>query len=74
MECLYDARYLLFIIAIGNEDHFIICTDGTRTAHADRKGYSKFLSTMGRGATLNRSKKLKLVMNSSTENEVVSRR
>ena len=74
MGCLCNTKCLLFIIAIGNKDHFIICIDGTRTAHANGKGNSRFLSTMGRGAMLNRSKKLKLVMNSSTENEVISSR
>ena len=45
---------------------------GSHAVHADAKGHSGMFTTMGRGALLNKAKKLGLVTVSLTETEIVS--
>ena len=52
----------------------MIFIDGSHATHVDSKGFSVLFATMGNGTTMNVSKKLGLVITSSTETEVASTR
>ena len=64
-------RYLPLIISIDSEGNVIIYIDRAHAVHIDTKEYSSLFVIMGKGAMINILKKLKLIITSSTETEVV---
>ena len=71
---LWFTWYLLLIIVINENRNIIIYIDGTHAIYAAAKRYSRLFIMIGKGVIINVSKKLELIMTSSTETEVVSSR
>ena len=69
---MWKTRYLPLILEIDDDGNVYIYIDGAHAAHDDAKGHSGLYVTMGRGGLINQSKKLGVVINSSTETEIVS--
>ena len=72
MQYLRKTRFIPLIIGIDDEGNTMIYIDGAHAVHGDCKGHSGLFLTLGRGAMINVSKKLRLVTVSSTETEIVS--
>ena len=69
---MWQTRYLPLIIEIDDKGDMYIYIDRVYAVHDDGRGYSGLHVTMGRGGIINQSKKLGVVMTSSTETEIVS--
>lgn len=65
-------RFIPLIIEIDDEGNVYIYIDQAHIVHADRKGHSGLYIIIGKGAMLNMSKKLGVIIASSTETEIVS--
>ena len=69
---MWNTWYLPLIIEIDDNSDMYIYIDRAHAVHDDGRGYSGLHVTMGRGGIINQSKKLGVVMTSSTETKIVS--
>jgi len=69
---IWKTRFLPLIIGMDDSGNVVIYVDGAHAVHSDGKGHSGLFVTMGTGAMINASKKLRVDTVSSTEPEVVS--
>ena len=71
LSYLWTTKFIPSII-MNDRKETIIYIDGAHAVHTNCKGHSGLLVTQEKGATINVSKKLGLVTNSSTETEIVT--
>ena len=64
-------QYLLLIIEIDKSSNTYMYINRAHTVYCDSKDYSGLYIMIGRGAMINHSKKLRVVINSLKETEIV---
>ena len=72
LQYMWSTRWIPLIIGIDKKGDCIIYIDGAHAVHPDMKGHGGMFVTMGTGAMMSKSSKLKCNTLSSTETELVA--